>query len=297
MKVQLIVVKGKPEGKTIPLTGPSFKIGRSETCQLRPNSELVSREHTEISLTDDQVSVRDLGSRNGTRVNGKTITKERVLKNGDLVQVGPLSFTVDIQGAPAPAPAPAGGKKTKKPALEGVSHDDIDAWLVADDDNSPPERPSGVYTGDTQTFESYKEESEAKAAKPQAPAPKAAPKGAKPEAPAPKAAPKAAKPEPEPAPAAKKETEFELDFDPFAEGPDDDEGTGVAAPEAEAEEDDLAAALELPEELIDESNPFHAKPAPPEEAPKAKPKLEVKDSSSAANDILKKMMDRRRSPK
>src|SRR3954451_6417289 len=47
MKVQLIVVQGKPEGKTIPLQGPIFKIGRGETCHLRPNSEQVSREHSE----------------------------------------------------------------------------------------------------------------------------------------------------------------------------------------------------------------------------------------------------------
>jgi len=43
MKVQLIVVRGKPEGKVIPLAGPKFKIGRGETCHLRPNSEQVSR--------------------------------------------------------------------------------------------------------------------------------------------------------------------------------------------------------------------------------------------------------------
>ena len=49
MKVQLVVVRGKPEGKVIPLVGPNFKIGRGETCHLRPNSEQVSREHAEFS--------------------------------------------------------------------------------------------------------------------------------------------------------------------------------------------------------------------------------------------------------
>ena len=50
MKVQLIVVRGKPEGKVIPLAGPKFKIGRGETCHLRPNSEQVSREHAEFTV-------------------------------------------------------------------------------------------------------------------------------------------------------------------------------------------------------------------------------------------------------
>ena len=54
MKVQLVVVQGKPEGKTIPLAGPVFKIGRGETCHLRPNSEQVSREHAEFTMSAGQ---------------------------------------------------------------------------------------------------------------------------------------------------------------------------------------------------------------------------------------------------
>ena len=76
MKVQLVVVRGKPEGKVIPLVGPNFKIGRGETCHLRPNSEQVSREHAEFTIDADAVIVRDLGSRNGTLVNGKALTAE-----------------------------------------------------------------------------------------------------------------------------------------------------------------------------------------------------------------------------
>ena len=97
MKVQLIVVRGKPEGKVIPLAGSSFKIGRGETCHLRPNSEQVSREHAEFILESSAVIVRDLGSRNGTLVNGKALTTEPcTLKDRDLVQVGPLTFAVSI---------------------------------------------------------------------------------------------------------------------------------------------------------------------------------------------------------
>src|SRR5262245_24753949 len=96
MKVQLIVVQGKPEGKVIPLTLPVFKIGRGETCHLRPSSEQVSREHAEFQIKGDLVTVRDLGSRNGTLVNGKAITDAYTLKDRDLVQVGPLTFAVSI---------------------------------------------------------------------------------------------------------------------------------------------------------------------------------------------------------
>ena len=121
MKVQLIVVRGKPEGKVIPLAGPKFKIGRGETCHLRPNSEQVSREHAEFEIGPETVQVRDLGSRNGTLVNGKALTTESYkLKDRDLVQVGPLTFAVSILDAPdrratAPKPAAAGARPLASP--------------------------------------------------------------------------------------------------------------------------------------------------------------------------------------
>src|SRR3954470_7114898 len=105
MKVQLIVVRGKPEGKVIPLAGPKFKIGRGETCHLRPNSEQVSREHAEFTLEGGAVIVRDLGSRNGTLVNGKALTTEACqLKDRALLRVGPLTSAASTQDAPPPAP-------------------------------------------------------------------------------------------------------------------------------------------------------------------------------------------------
>ena len=63
----------------------------------------MSREHAEFTITADSVIVRDLGSRNGTLVNGKALTAECRLKDQDLVQVGPLTFAVGISDVPAPA--------------------------------------------------------------------------------------------------------------------------------------------------------------------------------------------------
>ncbi len=157
MKVQLVVVQGKPEGKTIPLAIPQFKIGRGEGCQLRPNNDQVSREHSMFELGAETVTIQDLGSRNGTEVNGKKLSPREpyTLKNGDLVKVGPLTFAVSIEGAPVAAAVTAG--PMKKPAsLDDVGHDEIDAWLVSDASKEPPDRPSGVYGGDTITIESLK---------------------------------------------------------------------------------------------------------------------------------------------
>ena len=122
MKVQLIVVQGKPEGKIIPLAGPVFRIGRGEKCHLRPNSDQVSREHAEFKIGTDQVIITDLGSRNGTFVNGKKLTEPHVLKDRDLVGIGPLTFAVSIQGAPAATgktarPAPTKERSSTRSAM------------------------------------------------------------------------------------------------------------------------------------------------------------------------------------
>ncbi|MEQ9409967.1 MAG: FHA domain-containing protein [Fuerstiella sp.] len=71
-------------------------IGRESDCQLRPNSELVSRHHCVFTVDDFSVRLRDLGSTNGTSVNGERIRKEVVLQPGDRVIVGSLEFEVTV---------------------------------------------------------------------------------------------------------------------------------------------------------------------------------------------------------
>jgi hypothetical protein len=278
MKVQLVVVRGKPEGKVIPLVGPKFKIGRGETCHLRPNSEQVSREHAEFTIGADEVSVRDLGSRNGTLVNGKALTGESKLKDRDLVQVGPLTFAVSIAevaaavAKAAPAPATAAAAKAKA-SPEDVSGDEIDSWLLGENAGAAAERPT-VYGGDTITITAFKDA-------------------------------KAAPPKPTPPPSAsddeyERQAQEEEPVDEAAETRDDftaeadSESFEVETDETDEEE----TAEEAPEEFIDESNPFYAAKKAQKEQAKAGPaKPSFKDTSDAANDILRRLMERRRASK
>ncbi|MDR3634181.1 MAG: FHA domain-containing protein [Isosphaeraceae bacterium] len=252
MKVQLIVVQGKPEGKTIPLAGPVFRIGRGETCHLRPNSEQVSREHAEFNISGSAVVLRDLGSRNGTLVNGKAITEPCNLKDRDLVQVGPLTFAVSIQGASAPAAQAAAAPPKTAATPEDVSHDDIESWLVSDAKNPTPERPSGVYGGDTITIAAFKDSKTA------------------------------TQPKDDEASDSADDNEYER----LPEG----EGDSSEETEPEAEEEEEAV-----EEFLDESNPFYVKKKTA--GPEQPTKPTYKDTSDAANDILRKMMERRKSSK
>jgi len=295
MKVQLVVVQGKPEGKVIPLALPVFRIGRGETCHLRPNSDQVSREHVELAVTTDTVTVRDLGSRNGTIVNGKVIAGVYTLKDGDLIQVGPLTFALSIQGAPVVAPAPSAAPKVV--SLDDVSHSEIESWLIADNANVPPESPSGVYGGETITIESYKgggpkaePKSKAAPAKPVQPKPEPAkavqPKAA-PAKPVQSKQPAPAKPvQPKPEPAKVEE----LDYERLPEG------AGDAEPDLDPDDEEESAEATA-EEYIDESNPFYIAKKQAAAPTPSKAATQQGDSSTAATDILKRMMERRRASK
>ena len=95
MIVQLVVSAGNRMGQVIPVPEEKFIIGRAMDCHLRPTSGLVSRYHSAILVGDD-VLVRDLGSRNGVRLNGEKINTEQKLHNGDKLVIGPLEFYVRI---------------------------------------------------------------------------------------------------------------------------------------------------------------------------------------------------------
>ncbi|MGA2033300.1 MAG: FHA domain-containing protein [Thermoguttaceae bacterium] len=150
MEVKLLVVGGKQPGQEIPVPGPKFVIGRGEDCQLRPRSEMVSRRHCEIVLEEGSVTIRDLGSRNGTLVNGEPTVGARQLKSGDRLKVGPLEFDVQLAVS-------VGGKKkprvksiqeaaARTVASAGGNEDlDITSWLSDEDDATISDgKPAGA---------------------------------------------------------------------------------------------------------------------------------------------------------
>ena len=101
MKVQLRIAKGPNKGRLLTLGGREFVIGRAEDCHLRPNSESISRRHCTIHVAESEVSIEDLGSRNGSLVNGERVKGTQVLRNGDQLQIGPLAFQVVLaSGSP-----------------------------------------------------------------------------------------------------------------------------------------------------------------------------------------------------
>jgi pSer/pThr/pTyr-binding forkhead associated (FHA) protein len=86
---------------TYPLAAPVVVIGRGSACDIRLSGAGVSRSHCQIAKEGDGHVVRDLGSSNGTYVNGVAV-RERELRDGDKIFVCPHVLRYDA-GAPAPA--------------------------------------------------------------------------------------------------------------------------------------------------------------------------------------------------
>ncbi|GIX02996.1 MAG: hypothetical protein KatS3mg113_0002 [Planctomycetaceae bacterium] len=108
LHAELKVLTGKHQGKRIPLNTRHFLVGREQDCHLRPNSDLVSRHHCIFLIDEFAVRVRDLGSTNGTKVNGELIRQEVLLRDGDVVSIGKLDLQVLIRKeSPAASPQPA----------------------------------------------------------------------------------------------------------------------------------------------------------------------------------------------
>ncbi len=74
--------------------GDALVIGRSSSCDIHvPDSEM-SRRHAEVSSHNGGVVVRDLGSTNGTRVNGSMISAPTTLAAGDVIAAGTTEIRV-----------------------------------------------------------------------------------------------------------------------------------------------------------------------------------------------------------
>lgn len=99
MNVVLVMFKDD-ERRDFPLPAEKTILGRRRDCELRIPTRDVSRQHCELAISGSTLTVRDMGSSNGTFVNGKRVA-ETELSAGDRLRVGPVTFLVQIDGKPA----------------------------------------------------------------------------------------------------------------------------------------------------------------------------------------------------
>jgi protease PrsW len=114
MSLELTVESGSLSGSRVSLGEGAVVLGRDLSCTVRfPDERLVSRRHAEIRAEGGRLVVRDLGSRNGTLVNGRRVEAAE-LRAGDAVSLGPEGPILRVvwEGAevvepPAPRDEPA----------------------------------------------------------------------------------------------------------------------------------------------------------------------------------------------
>ena len=100
----LVIVEGQEAGREFPASGTTL-VGRDPGADLVIADSEVSSKHASFVPADGGIAVEDLGSTNGTFVNGQRVTGSHQLRAGDRVQFG--TTVVEVR---APTPAPAGGQ-------------------------------------------------------------------------------------------------------------------------------------------------------------------------------------------
>ena len=99
----MAVVQGAGTGQRYPL-GQQARIGRSRECEISIDEPQSSRRHAQVWQTPDGYAVQDMGSTNGTFVNGVRIQQPARLSPGDRLQVGGTVFQVVGPAAGAACP-------------------------------------------------------------------------------------------------------------------------------------------------------------------------------------------------
>lgn len=92
--LRLVVLSGTHAGKVLPLTGGRLLVGRGAECGARIPSPEVSRKHCIFAEENGKLVVEDLGSRNGTLVNGEMISLRTTLEEGDRINICSLEILV-----------------------------------------------------------------------------------------------------------------------------------------------------------------------------------------------------------
>lgn len=97
MIVRIRMQNSNQAGASLQILKSPYLIGRHANCDLKIGSPRVSVHHCAIMIQGRRVTVKDLGSTNGTRVNGEPVHGERPLQHGDVVWVGPALIEIFIE--------------------------------------------------------------------------------------------------------------------------------------------------------------------------------------------------------
>lgn len=126
----VIVHKGKIQ-KNIPLRHESMIIGRKEESDIHLEEKQVSSNHAELITKNNEVIIKDLGSTNGTSVNGTVIT-EKKLQTGDQITIGSykLIFVTEHGDSDDPDATVIVSSNTAHPAAASTSSGSVGKTIM-----------------------------------------------------------------------------------------------------------------------------------------------------------------------
>ncbi len=99
----LILQRGNQTSQRYPLDLPQVVVGRSPECDIVLDDRQVSRHHARVFRRDDHYFIEDLGSKNGTHINGRDVSGVAPLQDGDEIQIA-LRYKLAFVDAGATAP-------------------------------------------------------------------------------------------------------------------------------------------------------------------------------------------------
>lgn len=139
------MIRLKIQDKVIELAPGEYTVGRSQQCDVTVDHETVSRQHARLYVEEHRAFIEDLGSSNGTFINGKPIQGRTPLAHKDRLHLGKALIEVElptppseaptmmITDQPAPAPAPPAPEAPPPPP---------DATIAFETPPKPAPRPS-----------------------------------------------------------------------------------------------------------------------------------------------------------
>lgn len=100
MNINAMLLIQQPDGsmQEVPLDTECVVLGRAEECQIVLPGQLISRRHACIKRADHCYTLADLGSHNGTTVNGKPVLGPQPLHDGDCIEIGGVRRLFFVDG-------------------------------------------------------------------------------------------------------------------------------------------------------------------------------------------------------
>ena len=123
-----LVINGGRQTREFVLVG-TMVVGRDPMCDVSDADPLLSRRHAEFKETSKDVTVRDLGSRNGILVNGVK-QAEAVLRSGDVVQIGHLQVKVLVEEPPTTTDLDSVAATVLQPIEKSLTPNDADLTVM-----------------------------------------------------------------------------------------------------------------------------------------------------------------------